>query len=286
MFVAGRSFRLLLRDSEVTFWRDSLYAVGGSLTVACQGYLSPVENINNCFQIDTDSTLNDSTKIPDLLILIDRDPPNALFSDSLGTDRNRAIAWAEAAGTLDITHCHNPYNPLWNHYWDTRISGADTCSDTHMPCENAIGVDTGVMQIYRQWKPQSSTDTSGWALHFARSNSKPSGYIQVMWDSLAWNWAICIYNGKYIHDVYMPSRFTSAQKLFPDSCSYANCDTFPLNANKEDLKSYGYHRGDPEMKSITTINWNEMVADTTDPISDGAQYVQRVRLFKYTKPWE
>ncbi len=276
MFVAGRSFRLLLRDSEVTFWRDSLYAVGGSLTVACQGYLSPVENINNCFQIDTDSTLNDSTKIPDLLILIDRDPPNALFSDSLGTDRNRAIAWAEAAGTLDITHCHNPYNPLWNHYWDTRISGADTCYDTRTPCENAGGTDTGIMQIYRTvWDTVFTTPSS--------FPQYPAGFTICKRDSLEWNWMICIHNGRWILEDCMPARMKASQQAWPESCSYADCDSVPDMPNQEDLANYGYHAGEGRMRIIDTEKlWKQKIFKPNNLFEiDWANYIKNVRRIKY-----
>lgn len=265
---------------EVTFWSDSLYVVGGSLSVDCVGALNGIPNIDNSFSATTDTVINDTTRATKL-IMVDQDPSNILFRDTLRTDRIRAVAWQEYAGSNDPSHCHDPYNPRWNHYWDIRIAGADTCIDSRFPCENRYGLDTGIMQIYRQgigW---------GWEPFFERPDSWPTGYSQASWDSLTWLWHLNVFNGIYIHDIYMPAKFKPEQRLFPDSCSFADCDTFPLNRNKEDLKTYGYHRGDPRMREIISQkDWDEMIADTSRFREEYSIYVQNVRKFRYQRPWE
>ena len=165
-------------NAAVTFWRDSLYVVGGSLSVKCIGALAPIDNINNKFKVTTDSLINDTLRATKL-ILVDKDPANSLFEDTLRTDRIRAVAWQEYAGSADPVHCHEGtrYNNRWNHYWDMFVnSQGDTCRDTRYPCENASGpyaTDTGVMQIFRKgvgW---------GWGPFFEKPSSWPTGYFRV-----------------------------------------------------------------------------------------------------------
>jgi len=273
-------------SAATTFWRDSLYVVGGPLTVKCDGAIDPIFNIDNSFMATTDTVINDTIRTTKLII-VDRDPANALFEDTLRTDRIRAVAWQEYAGSADPAHCHEglaTYNPHWNHYWDIFVNSlGDTCQDTRFPCENRYGMDTGIMQIYREF---DTTDVvTGWEAFFNGADRLPSGYIRVNWDSLAWNWNINIYNGIYIHDVYMPAKFTEEQRPFPDSCSFSACDTFPTQKNKEDLKSYGYHRGENYMKQVKTDkDWAEFIAKKTNR-QEYHVYVQNVRKFTYRRPW-
>jgi len=263
--------------------RDSLYVVGGSLSVDCGGALNPIPDIDNSFLVDTDTVINDTTRTTKLII-VDKDPVNSLFRDTLATDRIQAVAWQEYAGSADTSHCHeglHTFNSQWNHYWDTFVSSeGDTCLDTRFPCENKLGLDTGIMQIFRKGRGW------GWEAFFTRSDNFPTGYLRVSWDSLTWNWQSHIFNGKYIHDRYYPAKFTSKQKLFPDSCAFSDCGNFPAKKNKEDLKSYGYHAGEQDMKKIVNDSlWTEIICDTIPPIREDADYVQKVRRFYYEKPW-
>jgi hypothetical protein len=251
---------------HVFFGRDSLAAVGGELSIDAFGAMKAIPNYDNRFKVSTDSIAG-SSAIRTHRIKIDSDPSNAEFIAELGSDRIRAIAWQEAAGTLSYG-IHQRTFSQYNHYWD------DT---TRVPCENGSGYDTGIMQIYRHpdWEP--------W---FRRSGNPPAGYIVTRWDSLAWNWKVCIANGKYICNTYMPYMFKAQQRLFPDSCSLADCDTFPTHKNKEDLKTFGYHRGDPFMKKIVDDDtWKQYIAVKTDP-PEWADYVQKVRKYYYRKSWQ
>jgi hypothetical protein len=84
--------------------------------------------------------------------------------------QTRAIAWNEGAGTLpENGHPHSRFP--WNHYW----------FDTHTICENESSTATGIMQIMR-------TD---WETYFYNLHT-PQGYVFTKWDSLAWDWTICI----------------------------------------------------------------------------------------------
>ncbi len=258
------------RDScSVTFCRDSLYAVGGSLSVACEGYLTPVENINNCFNIDTDSTINDTTTIPTRLILIDSDPSNQMFLDSLQYDIIKAIAWQEYAGSNDGTHC-TPYHNRYNNYWDSRITESDTCLDTRFPCENRLSTATGIMQMLR----------STWENLFNLSGvyTEPDSFYACKWDSLAWSWKINIFNGKYIHQKSCFYHMTSAQKAW-DSLYTPASDYTPDSTNREDLATYGYKEGSTFMRKIRTLkDWNTKIKSFF--------YVNNVRMYKDEKPWE
>jgi hypothetical protein len=257
--------------------KDSIYAIGGKLTIDARGALAHVDSIDNRFKINTDSITPENDTIRHL-ILIDHDPSNAEFSARLGTDRMRAVAWKEYAGSSDTTHCHHPYNPRWNNYWDDVISGPDTCPETHRPCENNGSTATGIMQILRlkdSWEP----------LFAGLKPGHPAGFDTCLWDSLAWSWKICIKNGKYIFDTYLPNRFKDAQDSFPDSCSLADCDTFPKNKNQEDLKVYGYYRGEYYMLEVIDDNtWKEYIAVKDNPPL-WAEYVQLVRKYYYRRPW-
>ena len=283
-------------DCHVTFNRDSLYAIGGLLTMESKGKLKPVYDIHdslakidNSFKVVTDSITPNGDSIKTKRILIDQDPPNSAFLEKLTRDRIRGIAWQEYAGSADISHCHyhipndgDIYNPQLNHYWDIFISHGDTCIDSLTPCENRWGVDTGIMQIFR------TAATWSWENWFSPGAiHPPGGYIPARWDSMTWDWTINIANGKYIHDIYMPYKFNAAQRAFPESCSYEECELFPRSKNKEDLKSYGYHAGEVDMKKITSDSlWDEIICDTIPPIKEDADYVQKVRRFNYERPWE
>jgi hypothetical protein len=274
-----------------TFRRDSLYVVGGKLTILGKGKLKPITDeydsllrIDNSFNITTDSisTINhDSIKTK--VILINQDPTNNSFKTKLGTDQARAIAWQEYAGSADLTHCHDGsgsgarYNPHWNHYWDNyiRLNG-DTCLETKTPCENAGGSDTGIMQIYRTvWETTFDSSYHDWGY--------PQTFRVCKWDSLAWNWKICIENGKWIFEQAMPAKMTPDQDLFPDSCSYANCDSVPDIANKEDLANYGYHASEQDMWRIKSQeNWNTYINNPITPRDrEQANYIKWVRRYKY-----
>jgi len=285
-------------DCQVTFNHDSLYAIGGLLTMESKGKLKPVYDIfdslakiDNSFKVVTDSITAGGDSVRTKRILIDADPPNSAFLEELIRDRIRAIAWQEYAGSADISHCHyhipndgDIYNPQLNHYWDIFISHGDTCVDSLTPCENAWGVDTGIMQIFRIF---DTSGTRGWENWFAPGAiHSPVGYIVTPWDSMTWDWTINIYNGKYIHDIYMPAKFTAEQRAFPESCSFTDCDTFPARKNKEDLKSYGYHRGENEMKKVKTdADWETYIADTLHQ-QEYSIYVQNVRKYAYRRPWQ
>jgi hypothetical protein len=269
---------------RVTFVRDSLYAIGGDLTIAAKGKLKPVANINNSFLVSTD-TLNSNRRdtLQTKSILIDRDLPNSAFSDSLKRDRIRAIAWREWAGSNDCSHCCDPSNDPWNHYWDDRIWGIHWCVDTKRPCENRLGPETGIMQIRRFDKIQDTIHT--WEKFFSRGGNTPNSYIVTRWDSLAWNWTIDIFNGKYIHDDYNSYKINkdNVQKIFPESCSYNDCNIFPSSKNKEDLKSYGYKWGEGAMSKIhTDRDWFIHISDSS---STEGIYVRDVREYTYEKPW-
>jgi hypothetical protein len=256
-------------NCSVQFNKDSLYVVGGKLTVECKGKLKPILNINNSFRVNTDTlAANGRDTLQTKRILIDVDPANALFENALIRDRIRAVAWNEGAGTVPEPPQH-PHSRLpWNHYW----------FDTHTPCENAGSTATGIMQIVRTW----------WWRYFSGLPPIPAdtGYTRVTWDSLGWNWLVCIRNGKFIHDVYYANRYTTEQKLFADSCSFADCDTFPKTKNKEDLKTYAYHTNLREMQKIKTdSDWYNKIADTLSA-SEEAQYVRNVRKYTYRKPWQ
>jgi hypothetical protein len=248
------------------------------------GALNLVPNINNSFHVVTDSIPAVGDSIKTKKILIDSDPPNIWFSQYLETDQSRAIAWQEYAGSADPAHCHNPYNPRWNHYWDDRINGPDTCRDTKTPCENAVDYaadtlskDTGVMQIYRTtWEKVFNGSYQG---------GYPQTFRRCLWDSLAWNWKVCIENGRWIFEDAMPAKMLPPQHAFPDSCSYANCDSVPDIANEENLANYGYHAGEGNMQRIISqATWNTYInnPDPTKPKEvDRANYVKWVRRYKY-----
>jgi hypothetical protein len=279
-----------------TFKRDSLYVVGGKLTILGKGKLKTVKNelgslmaIDNSFKItsDTFATVNYNS-INTKMILIDKDPTNSSFLPKFVRDRIRAIAWREYAGSSDPTHCYNStnYNPRWNHYWDDRIVGADTCQDSLTPCENASWTDTGIMQIIRKYRGGSPWS---WERHFSTPNNAPSGYQRATWDSLAWNWTINIFNGKYIHDNYYSYLINkdTIQNEFPDSCAFSDCGFFPLTKNKEDLRTYAYHSGENAMSKILNDSlWSAIIGDTLPPIREDADYVQKVRRYNYEKPWQ
>jgi hypothetical protein len=259
---------------NVKFWRDSLSVVGGSLSVVCVGALNEIPNIDNRFSVNTDSVINDTARATKL-ITVDQDPVNDMFYDSLGSDIIRAIAWVEYAGSNDATHCDDHYNPPWNNYWDDVITGTDTCFETKYPCENIISTATGTMQMIRTvWEPA-----------FTRPDYVPTGYYRVSWDSLAWNWALNVFNGKFIYwtdNFFRINLPTNPQRNWDSLCVLCDpADSVPLYPNKEDLSTFGYKRGATEMMNITKDSWNRTMEDT-----DGGRYVQKVRGSKYARHWE
>jgi hypothetical protein len=257
----------------VKFWRDSLYVVGGSLSVVCVGALNEIPNIDNRFSVNTDSVINDTMRATKLII-VDEDPPNSFFSDSLQHDIIRAIAWVEYAGSNDATHCDGHYNPRWNNYWDDVIMEEDTCIETKYPCENIGSTATGTMQIIRTvWEPA-----------FNRPDYFPGGYIQASWDSLTWSWAINVFNGRFIYFVDNFTRMTREQRDWDSVCVLCDpADTIPLYPNKEDLSTYGYHEGASAMRQITSENWLQVMKSAVD---EGAIYVRSVRRSKYAREWQ
>jgi hypothetical protein len=257
--------------------KDSLYAIGGKLTIDARGALTHIDNIDNRFKVNSDSIFPPKDTIPKHNIVINEDPANNEFSAFMATDRIKAVAWQEHAGWGDNI-CHGQYRPCWNQYWDDFIVNNDTCRGSHKPCENTISTATGVMQILRLkdcWEPLFAGLKPGY----------PAGFDTCLWDSLAWNWKVCIDNGKYIHDIYMQAKFAPEQEEFPDSCSLADCDTFPKSKNQEDLKTFGYHKGEDFMKLIIDDDtWKLYIADK-DRRDEWSRYVQDVRKYFYRKPW-
>jgi hypothetical protein len=252
-------------NCHVSFFRWNLYAVGGELTIEAAGALKPVPNIDNSFRVVTDSITDAGDSIKTMIVLIDSDPPNSLFEDYFTRDRIRAIAWREGAGIDPYPPHQEAYDP-WNHYWP----------DTHTPCENRNSTATGIMQIVRTW----------WQRTFAGLDpSQPLGYIKANWDSLAWNWRMCIDNGTYIHDTYMPTQYEDNQGAFSDSCPYSDCGLLPKKKNKEDLKSFGYTaKKISDFWAIQNDNdWDNYIAKSN---SREAQYVKDVRRYTYQKPWD
>jgi hypothetical protein len=258
----------------IDMYRDSLYVVGGSLSVDCVGALKEIPDIDNSFTVTTDEEIEGEMQATKLII-VDQDPPNDLFYDSLGTDIIRAIAWVEYAGSNDTTHCDGNYNEQWNNYWDHVIVGQDTCYETKFPCENIASTATGTMQMirYKLWEPA-----------FGRPDYFPPGYFQVSWDSLAWSWKINVFNGKFIYFIDNFARMTPEQKTWPLVCELCDpADSVPLYPNQEDLSTYGYHEGANAMRQINSDNWLQIMKSNED---EGAKYVRKVRGSKYAKEWE
>jgi hypothetical protein len=248
-----------------TFKRDSLYVVGGKLTILGKGLLKEITdgdsiyNIDNSFWVTTD-TFNTSShdSINTKYILVNTDPPNSRFLDSLQTNVLKATAWKEGAGTL--SYGGHPVQAKLNHYWN----------DTKTPCENGNSTATGTMQIMRVW----------WDSLFAGLKSGPAGFDTCSWDSLAWNWKLNIHNGKYIYTVnnyYYINRLTNPQHLWP-SYYFPENDYTPDLRNKEDLSSYGYKVGYPGMNAIQ---------DSTDWVNKVMTYddVVNTRKYKHERPW-
>jgi len=268
------------RDScKVTFKRDTLYAVGGSLSVDCKGALMRIDNINNTFAITSDTTISDTIQRATKVILINSDPPDSLFLDHLEDDIIKAIAWNEYAGSNDsLNHCNeiinnkSIYNPHYNNYWDLFVdSHGDTCYDTRYPCENRLSTATGTMQMLRKtWEKLFNGSYVG---------GDTTGFLVCSWDSLAWNWAINIFNGRYVMvDMYHFINDLNNPQRSWDSLYFPASDYSPDSTNKEDIAVYGYKWGSKEMRNIKTQDdWDDNVKKD--------EYVNNVRKFKDTKPW-
>jgi hypothetical protein len=259
----------------VSFRHDSLYAVGGKLTILCKGSLNHLDNIDNRFSVVTDSVpLGTNDSIQTKMILIDKDPANTAFLTSLSDNVIKAIAWVEYAGSNDAAHhCHNPYNPQYNSYWEPVITPGDTCIDSLTPCESRISTATGIMQMLR----------GTWERAFRRRDYIPQGYYQCIWDSLAWDWRVNIQNGRFIYftDNFYRINNNPAQRTWDSTCTQCNeADSIPSKPNKEDLSVYGYKYGFPVMDTVTTKNWKNVMT------SKAGEYVRDVRGSKYAKPWQ
>lgn len=268
---------------EVTFNRDSLFVVGGSLTYECKGHLKHVDGIDNSFLATTDTTVPPQhiDTLQTKRILVDKDPANSLFLDSLQYDIIKALAWQEYAGSNDTHHCneHLPdgyhYNKHYNDYWDYFIdSHGDTCYDTRTPCENIGSTATGTMQMQR---------SSFEKVFLGNISGIPSTYIRCSWDSLAWNWKMNISNGKYVFFPYNKYYMTLTQRTWDSVCVLCDpASMFPKYPNREDLSSYGYNQGVTHMANdITKENWKTKMGEDTP----GAIYVRALRLHKYVQPW-
>ncbi len=212
--------------AAVTFWRDSLYVVGGSLSVNCVGAMTPIPNIDNSFTATTDTVINDTPRATKL-ILVNGEAPNLSISHQLADDIVRAMAYQESN---------------WHNY------------SNNYPLEHHIYTMTGMMQISRYWWENvfNGTDDDG----------LPDSYFLCKWDSLAWNWTLNVNNGRYIyHDVNF-KKMTEKQKTW-DSLYFPQNDYTPDFTNREDLSSYGYHEGWPTMRFVTADNWHERIWEHT-----------------------
>jgi hypothetical protein len=259
-------------NCAVHIFRWNFYAVGGALTGEAKGAYKNVLNVDNTFHLVTDSITTGGDSIKTKTILIDSDPNNDTLKAWLGTDQARAIAWQEGAGTTNYQYPPNAAMDHWNHYWE---NDAAHPTNTRTPCEGDEDVDAGIMQINRRvWR--STFDGS-------RMDTYPPGRYYASWDSLAWSWKVSIINGTWILDSAIVSEMTSQQRAFPDSCSYANCDSIPDTTNKEDLANYGYHAGGSKMTRLNSqSNWNIYIFHPkTDLDIDYAEYCKLVRRIRY-----
>lgn len=254
--------RAWYNNCEQDFNKDSLYAIGGKLTVEAAGAIKPIQDIDNRFKVTSDSITPSGGGIPKLHIVIDEDPSDSEFIAELGSDIIRAIAWTEGACTDTNGVHHVPY-PRYNNYW------SDT---TKCPCENRTSTATGIMQMLRKT----------WEATFNGNHNNPTGgFDTCSWDSLAWNWKINIYNGKFIYfkDNFYYINNDPVQSKWDSLC--AKCeesDSTSKHPNKEDLAAYGYTWGAPEMGKVDTLNWDTKVKNDV--------YVKRVRGNKHAKPWQ
>jgi hypothetical protein len=265
---------------------DSLYAIGGKLTIEARGALKHIDNINNSFRANSDSVTSQGDTIKHL-ILIDADPFNADFNICLATDRIRAIAWKEHAGYGNYL-CHGQYRPQWNHYWGDFVVGRNLCPGTFVPCESkdSGNTATGIMQILRTSFQFQFTGQGGDSRPIDSLNGRP---FYVKWDSVAWNWKVMIHKGNYIYNKYLPYRYKYEQDTFPDSCAYTDCDTFPSKKNQADLLTLGYNQGNGFMNNVKdSTSWAKYIAKKPgeEGYEDYHKYVQEVRKFFYRRPWE
>jgi hypothetical protein len=247
-----------------------------------------VDNIDNSFKVNSDSITPQGDTIRHQ-ILIDADPSNVEFIDSLGNDTVRAIAWEEWAG-YGAHRWHNKYRPQYNHYWDTFAVNGYTCPrDTFLfkPIEStdSSSTATGIMQILRTvWEGQfNGTHEDG---PVDTLNGHP---FYCSWDSVAWNWKIFIHKGAYIINKYLPTKFNNGQDTFPDSCPFTECDTFPSKKNKTDLLALGYNQGYGFMNNvIDSTTWVKYISKKPgdEGYEDYHKYVQEVRKFYYRRPWK
>ena len=109
------------------------------------------------------------------------------YSDALGKDIIRAVAWQEST---------------WHNY------------NSNGEPRKASGTEDswGIMQVNRP----------SWETHFNNPNRAPSGYYVVRWNYMAWDWTINIHNGKYIHQTYLYYWMTDEQKGWPETSSDIN----------------------------------------------------------------
>lgn len=211
-------------SSEVTFWRDSLYVVGGSLSVDCSGALVHIPGINNEFSATTDTVINDTSRAT-MIILVDGEASDSLISAHLADDIVRAMGWQESN---------------WHNYRN------------NYPLEHHIYTMTGMMQISRFW----------WESVFNGTSPNPylPGYWEGTWDSLSWNWMANVHNGRYIYYTDTFYRMQPYQREWP-YYYFPQDDYTPDDPNQEDLAVFGYHDGVGAMQSITRDNWKAIVTN-------------------------
>jgi hypothetical protein len=255
----------------IAIYPDSVYVVGGSLSVDCVGALKEIPDIDNSFSVTTDTVINETLSIATKLILINVDPTNDDFGEHLITDRFRAIAWQEGAGTNK--QGRNVGMPRWNNYWEADSTRPDNC---RMPCEGDNSRDSGIMQMNRYWLAPVFEDTIQYEYY-------PAGRVYCLWDSLSWNWILNIYNAQWWVDSALSSNLQGDQPTWPDSCPYSICDSIPREPNKEDLTNYGYHSGEPGMWAITSeLLWDRIIFSPRTLLeADWANYCINVRRWKY-----
>jgi len=109
---------------------------------------------------------------------------------------------------------------------------------------------------------------------------EPPGYFACKWDSLAWNWKINVFNGKYVHQKSMFYRINNPK--YPqnawDSLYFPSSDYTPDIPNKEDLATYGFKEGVSLMLLVKdSTAWNATIKENP--------YINNVRRYKDRRPW-
>jgi len=252
-----------------TFLRDSLYVVGGSLSVDCKGALSPVQDIDNSFDVTTDTLIRGQPKTTKLILIV-VDPQNEVFEEHFITERIKAIAWQEGAGLFN--QGTNLGMPRWNNYWE---ADAERPNNSRMPCEGSTSKDAGIMQMNRYWLEK--------VFNGSYDGGYPVGRFYCSWDSLIWNWQLNIFNAKWWIEQALYEKMTETQKGWPDSCSFLECGSVPTEPNKEDLSNYGYHSGESVMRTLNDDDaWYQKIFKPKGYLEeDFAKYAKLVRKWRY-----